>query len=215
MIILGLDVATTTGFAWYDTTPGVSLSSIKTGILRAQGDEDWQKAGSLAVQLIAELHESVDGTRRRKPLDFVAIERPLPNVMQFEKESHDMVGSESTMTINPNQMLLHQLIGSVCGILAAYKIPHVTIPPQTWRASYFGKGFKPPRKPVKDKHGNQKRNRRGELMWKNDWKTPAVEKARSLRIDVRNADAAEAVGIAFAGAGLQAFKMMTRDAAAA
>lgn len=211
MIVLGLDIATTTGFAWYDASPSVSLSSIKTGLIKAEGKADEDKAGSLAVQLIAELHEHVDGRRVRKPIDFVAIERPLPNVMQFEKETDDLAGGSVETTINPNQMLLHQLIGAACAILAAYKIPYVTIAPQSWRASYFGKGFKPPKKPVKDKHGNQKKNRRGELMWKNDWKTPAIEKARALRIEVRNADAAEAVGIAFAGAGHDALRMMTSD----
>lgn len=34
-LILGLDIASVTGFAWYE--PGSSLSSIKTGLIKATG----------------------------------------------------------------------------------------------------------------------------------------------------------------------------------
>lgn len=205
MLILGLDIATTTGFAWYDTG-AQRLSAIKTGLIKAEGDLSEQKAASLAQQLVRMFREV-------KP-DFVAIERPLPNIMQFDKYSNDMVDGEvASSTVNPNQMLLPTFIGAAVAIVAAYRIPFETIAPQSWHKAYYGSGFKPPRKPVKDRTGHQKRDRKGQLVWKNDWKTPAVERARALRIEVRNADAAEAVGIAFAGASCQTFKMMMARAA--
>lgn len=198
-VILGLDIATVTGFAWYE--PGQSLSSIKTGLIKAQGGNAEEKAASLAQQLVTLF----------KPCrpDFVAIERPLPNVKQFEKYSDDLVdGQVSEATINPNQMLLPTFIGAAVGIIAAYRIPFETIAPQTWHKSYYGSGFKPPRKWIK-----VQRHPQGGY-WKNDWKTPAIERARMLRIDVKNADAAEAVGIAMAGVACQRFKDLRPKVAA-
>ncbi len=197
-LLLGLDIATVTGFAWYDT--GASMAAIKTGLIKAEGDSSEEKAASLALQLVAMF-------KAGRP-DFVALERPLPNVKQFEKYTDDLVEGEVVgTTINPNQMLLPTYIGAAVAIIAAYRIPLETIAPQTWRKAYFGSGFKPPKKFMKIKRHPQGGK------WVNDWKTPAIERARALRIDVKNADAAEAVGIAFAGAGLQTFKMMQARAA--
>ena len=205
-IILGLDIATVTGFAWYDDK--ASLSSIKTGLLKAEGDNAEEKAASLARLLIDELHEwrdeKVDGVltkrRVRKPLDFVAIEQPMRNIKSFRKTKTDLAGEVGEATINPNALQLEGLVCAAVAIVAAFRLPWATIPSATWRKSFFGAGFKPPLKQV----GREV---------KKDWKGAAVEKCRALRIEVRNADAAEAVGVAFAGAGLQAFKMLTRDAA--
>lgn len=204
MIILGLDIATTTGFAWYE--PGSSLSSIKTGLIKAVGENAEEKAASLAQQMVKMLRET-------RP-DFVAIEQPMRNVKTFTKEVDTLHGAESVETINPNALQLSALVGAAVAIVAAYRIEWETIPTATWRKSYFGSGFQPPRKPINDKFGRQKVDKKGRLMWKADWKTPAVERARAFRIDVKNADAAEAVGIAFAGAGLQTFKMMQAQRAA-
>ena len=211
MMILGLDIATTTGFAWYE--PGSSLSSIKTGTFKAAGDNAEEKAASLALQLRElfyeefTLQEGSKGRRLVKP-DFVVIERPLPNIMQFEKFGDDLIDGEiASSTVNPNQMLLPTYIGAAVAIIAAYRIPFETIAPQSWHKAYYGSGFKPPKKWVRIKRHPQGGK------WQNDWKTPAIERARALRITVKNADAAEAVGIAFAGAGLQTFRSMTARAA--
>jgi hypothetical protein len=216
MLILGLDVATTTGFAWYDTE--AHLSAIRTGLIKAEGDNAEQKAASLAVQLRSLFYETriVGGEAKRilvKP-DFVAIEQPMRNVKTFTKEVETLHGVEDVETINPNALQLSALVGAAIAIVAAYKIEWVTIPSATWRKSYFGSGFQPERKPVNDKFGRQKVDKKGRLVWKLEWKKAAIERCRALRIDVRNADAAEAVGIAFAGAGCQSAKMIDRARAA-
>lgn len=214
MLILGLDIATTTGFAWYDTN--ASLSVIKTGTIKAVGENAEEKAASLALQLRELFYETVmvDGRSERrlfKP-EFVAIERPLPNIMQFDKVSDDLVdGQVTSSTVNPNQMLLPTYIGAAVAIIAAYRIPFETIAPQSWHKAYYGSGFKPPKKMMKDKNGHPKRDRRGNIIYKNDWKTPAVERARELRIAVKTADAAEAIGIAFAGKSCDKFRKMEHD----
>jgi hypothetical protein len=195
-LILGLDIATVTGFAWYE--PGSSLSSIKTGLIKAAGDNAEEKAASLALQLRDLFYHTVqvDGRMERrlcKP-DFVAIEQPMRNVVSFKKTKQTLAGPIDEQTINPNALQLEGLVCAAVAIIAAYRIPWETIPSATWRSFYFGRGFKPPLKKV------------GKEM-KKDWKGSAIERCRVLKIDVKNADAAEAVGIAMAGEACQRFKM--------
>jgi Holliday junction resolvasome RuvABC endonuclease subunit len=178
MIILGLDIASVTGFAWYE--PGSSLSSIKTGLIKATGENAEEKAASLAVQLVAMFKQG-------RP-DFVAIETPMRNVKSFTKKRQDFGGEVEEQTINPNALQLSSLAGAAVAIIAAYRIQWECIPSQTWRKVFLGAG----RMPGRDRAG---------------WKRAAIDRCRMLRIDVKNADAAEAVGIAYAGEHCQAFKM--------
>lgn len=186
MLILGLDIATTTGFAWYE--PGSSLSTIKTGLIKAKGDDAEQLAASLACQIVAIFKET-------KP-DFVAIEQPMRNVKMFRKKRQDFAGEVEEQTINPNALKLSSLTGAAVGIISAYRIPWECIPSQSWRKHFFGMG----RNPSFDRAA---------------WKRAAVERCRAFRIDVRNADAAEAVGIAMAGEATQTFRMLMQARAAA
>jgi Holliday junction resolvasome RuvABC endonuclease subunit len=184
MLILGLDIATTTGFAWYDDK--ASLSAIKTGLIKAEGENAEEKAASLACQIVPML-------RQTKP-DFVAIEQPMRNVVSFKKKRQDFGGEVEEQTINPNALQLSSLSGAAVAVVAAYRIPWETISSSTWRKVFLGMG----RSPGFDRA---------------TWKRAAVERCRALKIEVRNADAAEAVGIAFAGASTQTFKMMQARAA--
>lgn len=184
MVILGLDIATTTGFAWYE--PGCSLSSIKTGLIKAEGENAEEKAASLAQQLVALFKPG-------RP-DFVAIEQPMRNVVTFAKKRQDFGGEVEEQTINPNALQLSSLAGAAVAIIAAYRIPWETIPSATWRKHFLGMG----RSPGFDRAM---------------WKRAAVERCRVLKIGVKNADAAEAVGIAMAGEATQSFKMIKARAA--
>ncbi|WP_146148865.1 hypothetical protein [Pseudaminobacter soli (ex Li et al. 2025)] len=195
-IILGLDIATTTGFAWYE--PGQSLSSIKTGLIKAEGDSPEEKAASLADQLRVMLKDDRPG--------FVAIEEPLRNIKAYKKTIQTLYGPKVVHTVNPNQMLLPGLIGAAVGITSAYRLPWQTIPSATWRKFFFGTGFKPPIKIV-EKEGEDPTEEK-------QWKKAAVDRCRMLRIMVRNADAAEAVGIAMAGEACQRFKSLQARRAA-
>jgi len=185
-LILGLDIATVSGFAWYDDK--ASMSAIKTGLIKATGDNAEEKAASLAVQLIALMKPG-------RP-DFVAIEQPMRNVKMFKKQRKDLAGEHQEMTINPNALQLEGLVCAAVAIVAAYRIPWETIDSQTWRKGFLGTG----RMPGRDRAG---------------WKKAAVDRCRSLKIDVKNSDAAEAVGIAFAGASCQTLKLLEARRAAA
>lgn len=184
-VILGLDIATTTGFAWYE--PGLSLSTIKTGLIKAEGDNAEEKAASLAQQLVAMF-------KTGRP-DFVAIEQPMRNVVSFKKKRQDFGGEVEEQTINPNALQLSSLAGAAVGIIAAYRIPWETIPSATWRKVFLGMG----RSPGFDRAA---------------WKRAAVDRCRAFKINVKNADAAEAVGISIAGAASQSFRLLQSRRAA-
>jgi Holliday junction resolvasome RuvABC endonuclease subunit len=186
MIILGLDIATVTGFAWYEPGPQTSLSAIKTGIIKAVGDNAEEKAASLAQQLVAMF-------KAGRP-DFVAIEQPMRNVVSFKKTRQTLAGPVDEQTINPNALQLEGLVCAAVAIVAAYRIPWETVPSSTWRKHFLGMG----RSPGFDRA---------------TWKRAAVDRCRVFKIDVRNADAAEAVGIAMAGEACQTFKMILARAA--
>ncbi|MER8827209.1 hypothetical protein NKH73_14065 [Mesorhizobium sp. M0938] len=184
-LILGLDIATVTGFAWYE--PGSSLSSIKTGLIKAVGDNAEEKAASLATQMVAMFKLA------GRP-DFVAIEQPMRNIKSFRKTKTDLAGVIDEATINPNALQLEGLVCAAVAIIAAYRIPWECISSQTWRKHFLGMG----RSPGFDRAM---------------WKRAAVERCRVFKIDVKNADAAEAVGIAMAGEACQRFKMIGARAA--
>ncbi|MER9871229.1 hypothetical protein NKJ35_29405 [Mesorhizobium sp. M0136] len=91
--------------------------------------------------------------------------------------------------LNPNALQLEGLVCAAVAIIGgSYGIPWETIPSSTWRKHFLGMG----RSPGFDRAM---------------WKRTAVERCRVLKIDVKNADAAEAVGIAMAGEACQRFKM--------
>lgn len=184
MMILGLDIATTTGFAWYD--PTASMSTIRTGIITAVGDNAEAKAASIATQLVAML-------KSERP-DFVAIEQPMRNVVTFKKKKRDMVGEKEEQTINPNALQLSSLSGAAVAIVSAYRIPWLTIPSSTWRSQFLGYGRK-------------------SGFASKDWKKAAMERCQLLKIPVKRHDAAEAVGVAFAASASQEFKMLQVRAA--
>ncbi|MGN8022285.1 hypothetical protein ACTJJ7_16405 [Phyllobacterium sp. 22229] len=184
MRILGLDIATTTGFAWYE--PGSPLSTICTGLIKASGENAEDKAASIAQQMVSLL-------RNDRP-DFIAIEQPMRNVVSFKKTKQTLAGPVEENTINPNALQLSSITGAVIGIIAAYKIPWETIPSATWRKHFLGMG----RSPGFDRAA---------------WKRAAVERCRTFKIQVKNADAAEAVGIAMAGEACQRFKQLAMRAA--
>lgn len=70
-----------------------------------------------------------------------------------------------------------------------------TIAPVSWRKQFLGFGTRP---------GRQRK----------DWKKAVRDRCAQMRISITNDDVADAVGIAFAGAGCHSFKMLEARAAA-
>lgn len=178
-LILGIDPATRTGFAIYDDDK--PPSAIRAWSVTLKGGSDELKAAQAGAVL-------VDVIQEYRP-DFVAIEAPLKNVVQHKKRSQTMFGEETSSTINPASVILPCLItGAFLGNVGGFGLPWTTIPVSTWRKQFHGSGRRPG--------------------WKrDDWKKAARQRCDQLRISVKNDDAAEAVGVAFAAPSTDVFKM--------
>lgn len=187
-LILGLDAAQHTGWALYDTS--ASLSSIRAGVLKAVGDDYEHKSAALGFAVMKLI-------KADRP-DFIVMEMPIRTQpgkqvrkVRFmgETQVEEAAGSGLNAVISSNQM-----VGACAAIIGAYNIPFETLAPVTWRKSFLGFGT----------HKGWVRK---------DWKRAVRERCQQLKITVTNDDMADAVGIAFAGAACQAFKMMGARAA--
>lgn len=178
MIVMGLDLATRSGWAVRDSAR--HRSSIICGTFDvSKGDSgqklEWEAKYAIAANAFYKL------VKEYKP-DFVAIERPEHGVRQFQKKGRaDLTGkAETVSTINPAALQLTGIAGAVIAICMMMRIPYGTVAAVSWRPVYFGKGVKP-----------------GEGQ---DWKDMAIASCVQDNIALPSTkaeqkDAAEAVGI--------------------
>ena len=173
-MILGLDIATKTGWALCENS---RFSGIRTGSFKCDGETAEEKARALAVHLIALI-------KREGVPKLAVIEQPQRNVQPHKKAPSKLFPDmEMGMTINAATALqLNQLVGSAIGVLTGYGVPYRTVAVATWRKGFFPAG------------------QRG--VDRQDWKKMAKRQCELLRIPVGNADEAEAVGIAVYGWGI-------------
>lgn len=172
MIVMGLDLATRSGWAVRDSAK--HRSRIKCGTFEVK-DYAWEDKYAIAANLFYRL------VKEHQP-DFVAIERPEHGVRQFKKKGKaDLTGKEETVTtINPAALQLTGIAGAVIAICQIKAIPFGTIAAVSWRPVYFGKGVKPAQG--------------------KDWKDLAIEYATNEGITLpttkaEQRDAAEAIGV--------------------
>ncbi|MDW9726328.1 hypothetical protein GOB91_29205 [Sinorhizobium meliloti] len=178
MIIMGLDLATRSGWAVRDSTR--HRSSILCGTFSVDKNDrgeklEWEAKYAIAANSFYRL------MKQHRP-DFVAIERPEHGVRQFKKKGKaDLTGQEQMVsTINPAALQLTGIAGAVIGICMLMRIPYGTIAATSWRPVYYGKGVKPT-------EGD-------------DWKDLAIQQCQLENIVLPSTkaeakDAAEAVGI--------------------
>lgn len=135
MIILGMDIATSTGMCWMDTS--LQPKDWRCLAVAAEGEFSEEKSGDLAVFLHAEMQAC-------RP-DFVAIEMPQRSVEQHSKKVRDPATGKITTerTINPNALQLTGLAAAAAAILDINNIPWGLVAVSSWRSGYYGKGFKP------------------------------------------------------------------------
>ncbi|NTG73275.1 hypothetical protein G6M02_08020 [Agrobacterium rhizogenes] len=172
MIIGGVDLASSSGFAFRDSAR--HRSSIICGTFSVK-EYAWEEKYAIAANLFYRL------VKEHKP-DFMAIERPEHGVRQFAKKGKpDLTGKEQTvMTINPAALQLTGIAGAIIGICMMMRVPYGTIAATSWRPVYYGKGVKPA-------EGK-------------DWKDLAIETCQRESIQLPSTkaeqrDAAEAVGV--------------------
>lgn len=146
MKVMSCDPSKSSGIAEWETKS--DISSIWCDVLRMPDDCDeyWY-----AVQL-------------QRKLVRVIKERGKPDLGVVEQQSGSSMG-------NSLQGVIYTWGGAMifAGVLGAYGIPVVRIAPQTWHASFFGKGFKPPQKPVRKLVKGKKVD-----TFENDWKAACV-----------------------------------------
>lgn len=99
-------------------------------------------------------------------------ERGKPDIGVVEQQSLNSMGNNLDGVIYPWTAAL-----AFCGILGAYGIPVVRIAPQSWHAVFFGRGFKPPQKPVNKTIKGQKVK-----TFENDWKAACVASCEQMGI---------------------------------
>ena len=188
MRILGLDPSQTTGWAVYDTE--AHLSAIRAGVIRVSRAE-----GGYEVKA-AELGRQLTRLIKDERPDFIVMEEPLRS-MPAGRKPMKFMGEDSEETQSAGGVLAvissNQMAGACAAIIGAFAIPFATIPSSTWRKQFLGFG-------------------RNSGWQRADWKKACRERCKALRIVVTNDDMADAVGVAFAGAGLQQAKMIGRAA---
>ena len=190
MILLGLDIATTTGWAYFD--PEKPISAILPGSFKTSGDspekKDWLHAGHL-IRLFRE---------RGRP-DFVVIEQPL-RMAPITRKSQSFMGQNEEIRAQVGGLTAvissNQLVGATVGLLRGYGIPFATVDSKVWRKNAYGFG-----------------TRKGWVS--KDWKKHAKDQCAQMRIPVKNADQAEAVWIAFYGPKCQQYKWLLQQRSAA
>lgn len=125
MIVGSLDVATATGWAFYDLDR--PPSAIICGSFRCEGQGAFAKVSSMRQKLPSLL-------RKYQP-DFVAIEAPLARIMTYKKKKKTMLGEEEiTETANPaTVMQLNRLAASAQTIVEGFNIPCCEVAPRTWQ----------------------------------------------------------------------------------
>ena len=119
-VILGFDIAATTGWALYDS--GRPLAEITTGLLKCDSGTPEQKAAEMGKMA----HLLLSGAA--KAADKVVIEEPLRVIVGY-----------GGGRINPAAMAsLNALAGAVCAVAALHGKPVITAPVASWRKGFLG-----------------------------------------------------------------------------
>lgn len=156
MRVMGFDPSKTSGISDWNTRQ--DHSSIWCDLLRMPDECDHYWFG---VQI------------QRKIIKVIK-ERGKPDIGVVEQQSLNSMGNNLDGVIYPWTAAL-----AFVGILGAYGIPVVRIAPQSWHSVFFGKGFKPPQKPVTKTIKGQKVK-----TFENDWKTACVKACQDMGIDL-------------------------------
>lgn len=187
-VLLGLDIASTTGWSTYQPLGLGKPPRIRCGSWKCAGDDFDTKAEALSDHLYRFLR---DQRREGTIFAYAAIEEPLRLIPGGRgRKAGGLFASapDGQAASNPHTLLvLHALAGSACAILRQFHIPKRIVAPATWRKSFIGVTRAPPT--VARKDGSK-------------WLKAQVREAADLLgsrygFDVRNNDASDAVGIVF------------------
>jgi len=178
-LILGLDIASVTGWALWDT--GRNRSSIECGTIDSpEKTTDEHVAAEFAGKLAALIRHCED-RYGRKP-DLAVVEEMVKRTLRSAK----------------TETVLGMLHGSAYATLSSLGVMWGTLPVATWRAGFYSKGYRPPIKVIRHK----KPTKFGKMeSYTDDWKAAAIAASEEMGISLppqkkRSEDAAEAVALA-------------------
>lgn len=187
-MLIGLDVASTTGFCIYQSIGAGKPPRIRCGSWKCLGDDFDTKSESLSDHLYALLKsERAAGAR----IEYAAIEEPLLVIPRNGvRKGGGLFASEpdNSATSNPHTlMVLHAMTGAACAILRQFHIPKRMVRPATWRKSFIGVTKAPVT--VAKKDGSK-------------WLKGQVREAANLLgvkygFHVANNDVSDSIGVAF------------------
>lgn len=126
MRVMGLDPATSLGWALYDTDR--APSAIVAASVRFDGENGFAK--------VSDIRRKLPKLIREHHPDFIAIEAPLEIAPQFKKKTKTMFGDEveETTTINSRTIAqLNKISGADCMVVMGQNIPCVEVRAQTWQ----------------------------------------------------------------------------------
>lgn len=125
MIVMALDVASTTGYAFFDTDR--KPSAIISGSMKLIGDTAFQKVVDLRRRLPRIIREHKPG--------FCAVEAPMEFAPQFKKVKKTLLGDEETSsTINSKTIaVLNRLAGAAEMAVLGQNVPCISVAAKTWQ----------------------------------------------------------------------------------
>lgn len=176
-LILGLDLASVTGWALWDTAK--HRSSIECGVLEFPPKASVEyRAAQIGLKL-TELIRDCKVRYGRKP-DMAVAEEAMKLSLK---------GTQSTIV----SCMLH---GAVYGTLANHGIMWGTMSVQTWRSQFYGRGNRPPQKMVKKKVNGVE-----QMVSADDWKQAAIDACEQMGVTLpaskaKAHNAAESVAVA-------------------
>lgn len=177
MIIAGLDVATTSGWAIY------GAGTIRAGKFHAKGKTDGEIYRSFRTWLMSFLIA--------ERVEFIAMEEPLRSDLTkttvMNPGQDEAFGRKSFKTKTPitNMSTLRRLYGLtaiVHEVAYGLRVEVEEVNQRVWRSAFLG--------PVSPPKGTSDRTG-----W---WKDQALAQARRLGVDITSKDAADAVGVGWA-----------------
>ncbi len=176
-LILGLDLASISGWALWDTAQ--RRSSIECDVFEFP---DKASVEFRAAQIGLKLTTLIRNAREQYG-------RPIDMAVAEEAMKLSLKGTQSTIV----SCMLH---GAVYGTLANHGIMWGTMSVQTWRSQFYGRGNKPPQKMIKKKIKGV-----DQMVPADDWKQAAINACEEMGVALPSTkakahNAAESVAIA-------------------
>lgn len=191
MIILAVDPAKSCGYAFHNDQR--SLSAIRAGVIKAEGESFEDRSATLARKFITLIREE-------RP-DLIVIEMPIRTSpaarrkVKFMGEEEEVGGGVSGLNaiISSNQ-----IVGAIAAVAGIKGIPFLTMATVSWRRAFMG--------------ADVMKQARAEKWGRKEWKRAVREQCAREKIVVTNDDMADAAALSVAAKTTDTYRMMKHRA---